>query len=128
MKVMFSHATVILRFLSTIMCWHACPSSTNDFGTLQAREVMTTDPSILEFQMERRVRPRLEAIKEAGMGTANLESEDNSDIDSHRPGALSLEEKLKVLGKFSDARFKKWLGRGSTRTSPRNDVEFWGTA
>lgn len=60
---------------------------------------MANDPSILEFQLESLVRPRLEAVRGAGIG----------DVVNGAP--LPLKGKMKVLGKFSDARFSKWLRR-----------------
>lgn len=65
----------------------------------QAREAIGKDPSLLEFQLELCVLPRLEAVRKAGIG----------DVVNGAP--LSLDGKLKVLGKFSDARFHKWLKR-----------------
>lgn len=69
------------------------------FLLCQAREAIARDPSLLEFQLELRVLPRLEAVRKAGIG----------DVVNGAP--LSLDGKLKVLGKFSDARFHKWLKR-----------------
>ncbi|CAM9698309.1 unnamed protein product [Scytosiphon promiscuus] len=65
----------------------------------EAVEVLANDPSTVEFQLETLVFPRLEAVRSAGVG----------DIVNGAP--LPLSGKLKVLGKFSDARFAKWLKR-----------------
>lgn len=67
----------------------------------QARETIANDPSFLEFQLERLVYPRLEAVRKAGIG----------DVVNGSP--LSLGGKMKVLGSFSEARFAKWLKRES---------------
>lgn len=67
----------------------------------QARETIASDPSFLEFQLERLVYPRLEAVRQAGIG----------DVVNGSP--LSLGGKMKVLGSFSEARFAKWLKRES---------------
>lgn len=90
----------------------------------QAREVLANDPAVLEFQIERRVLPRLKAIRDSGMGAVDRRSGDGDGEDARAHQFLSLRDKMKILGKFSDARFGKWVRMGSVRTTPRNDVGF----
>lgn len=78
---------------------------------LQARDIIARDPSLLEFQMEERVRPRLEAMRAAGVG----------DVDMGAP--LSVAGKLKILGKSSESRFAKWLRRESQAKLEREKQE-----
>lgn len=63
------------------------------------RDTLKKDPSILEFRLEERVFPRLEAMRAEGVG----------DVDMGKP--LSLAGKLKILGKNSESRFSKWMAR-----------------
>lgn len=79
---------------STVLLLFFCCSA-------QAREAIANDPSFLEFQLERLVYPRLEAIREAEIGGFVNGS------------PLSIGRKMKVLGSFSEARFAKWLKRES---------------
>lgn len=76
----------------------------------QAIDVLANDPSILEFQVESVVLPRLEAVREAGIG----------DVVNGAP--LPLKGKIKVLGKFSEARFAKWLKREGRPRQQERDI------
>lgn len=69
--------------------------------SIQAREAIANDPFFLEYQLEKVVYPRLEAVREAGIGN----------VVNGSP--LSLSGKMKVLGSYSEARFAKWLKRES---------------
>lgn len=100
------------------------PSSLTKSAAFQAREVLANDPAVLEFQIERRVLPRLKAIRDSGMGAVDRRSGDGDGEDARAHQFLSLRDKMKILGKFSDARFGKWVRMGSVRTTPRNDVGF----
>lgn len=76
--------------------------------------MISSDPSVLEFDMEGRVLRRLKAVREAGIG----------EIVNGEP--LPLKGKLKVLGKFSEVRFVKWLKRERLATAER--LEFLRSA
>ena len=85
--------------------------------SLQAREAIVNDVTLLEFDMNGRVFPRLDAVRKAGIV---------GDVANGRTPQASLREMMRVLGRFSDARFVKWLAR--ERVCPEAVEEHRGEA
>ncbi|CAM9316626.1 unnamed protein product [Ascophyllum nodosum] len=83
----------------------------------QAREAIVNDVTLLEFDMNGRVFPRLDAVRKAGIV---------GDVANGRTPQASLREMMRVLGRFSDARFVKWLAR--ERVCPEAVEEHRGEA